>query len=264
MSSGNSLANPPWKKKVQDIIQKNLDDGHTDSLFFSLATLKPGPNPRPAVRTVGFRGFIGEPKDDKPDKLPGGNPPAQSSLILMSTDTLMSKVEEIEQTGGVYEVCWWHSGTNQQIRFSGTAHLLRRNAKIEFPETQLKQYILVKGSGEWSWEAERERMWKAHKPGLRGSFRNPPPGSPLDSAWKREKLKVVELDGDDDGPDAREAKERFSLVVLEITELEILDLDPPPVATHVNSQILTRVCRGSDIAGDYQTTQTMDLKGLGI
>jgi len=229
MTASNSLANPPWKKTVQDILQKNLDDGHTDSLFFSLATIKPGPQPRPAVRTVGFRGFIGEPKDNKSDKLPGGNPPAQSSLILLSTDTLMAKVGEIEQTGGVYEVAWWHAGTNQQIRFSGTAHLFRRNAKVEFPKDRLKQYISVQGNGEWSWEAERERMWKAHKPGLRGSFRNPPPGSPLDSEEKRDRLKVVELDGDDDGPEAREAKERFSLVVLEVTELEILDLDPPPV-----------------------------------
>jgi len=229
----NSLANPPWKKIVQDILHKNLDEGHTQSLFFSLATIRPGPNPRPAVRTVGFRGFIGEPKDNKPDtpdKFRGANPPAQSSLILLSTDALMSKVSEIEGTGGVYEVCWWHAGTNQQIRFSGVAHLLRRNAKIEFPEARLKKYISVQGEGGWSWEAERERMWRSHKPGLRGSFRNPPPGSPLDSENKKKKLKAVELDGDDDGPDAQEAKERFSLVVLEITELEILDLDPPPVS----------------------------------
>jgi len=46
---------------------------------------------------------------------------------------------------------------------------------------------------------------------------------------RKKKLEVVELDGEDDGEDAREAKERFTLVVLEVTELEILNLNPAPV-----------------------------------
>jgi pyridoxamine 5'-phosphate oxidase len=223
------LSNPPWKKAVMEILQKNLDDGHKESLNFTLGTVKPGPNPRPAVRTVVFRGFVGETREDKPpSKLPGGNPPAKSSLFLVSTDTLMAKVGELEQSNGAFEVCWWHAGTNQQIRFNGKAHIYRPNEKVEFPESQLKQYVSLQGEGEWTWENERMRLWKAHKPAMRGSFRNPPPGTPLDEG-KKTKLETVELDSEDDGPDAREAKERFSLVVLEVQELEILDLSPPPV-----------------------------------
>ena len=227
MTGADSLSNPPWKNAVKTILQKNLDDGHMESLNLVLGTIKPGLTPRPAVRTVVFRGFVGEPRDgDTRSKLPGGNPPAESSLFLVSTDALMEKVGELEKSNGVFEVCWWHAGTNQQIRFNGTAHLYRPNAVVEFPETHLKRYI--KTDGEWMWEKERTRLWKSHKPGMRGSFRNPPPGSPLD-AEKKKKLQMVELGADDDGPDAREAKERFSLVVLEVTDLEILDLDPPPV-----------------------------------
>src|ERR1700734_3310750 len=134
------LSNPPWKKQVLDILQKNLDEGHKESLNFTLGTIKPGPNPRPAVRTVVFRGFVGETREDNPPaKLPGGNPPAESSLFLVSTDTLMAKVGELEQSNGVFEICWWHAGTNQQIRFNGKAHIYRRNGQVEFAESQLKR-----------------------------------------------------------------------------------------------------------------------------
>lgn len=224
------LSNPPWKKTVLDILQKNLDDGHKESLNFQLATIKPGPTARPAVRTVVFRGFVGETREDSPPaQLPGGNPRAESSLFLISTDALMAKVGELEHTNGVFEVCWWHAGTNQQIRFNGIAHVYRRNGQGEFPESHLKRYIQVKGDQEWTWDRERERLWAAHKPGMRGSFRNPLPGSELDET-KKKKLEVVELDSEDNGPDAQEAKDRFSLVVMEADEVEILDLSPPPVS----------------------------------
>jgi hypothetical protein len=41
----------------------------------------------------------------------------------------------------------------------------------------------------------------------------------------------VELDSEDDSPDALEAKNRFSLVVMEVNEIEILHLSPPPVSS---------------------------------
>ena len=200
------LSNPPWKNVVLDILQKNLDEGHKESLNFQLATIKAGPNPRPGVRTVVFRGFVGETRDDSPPELHGRNPPAESSLFLVSTDALMAKVGELEQSNGVFEVCWWHAGTNQQIRFNGIAHVYRNNPG-DFPESHLKQYIRVQGDGEWSWEKERERVWTAHKPAMRGSFRNPPPGTELDDE-KKKKLQVVEIDSKDNGPDAQEAKDR--------------------------------------------------------
>jgi len=212
---------------VVDILQKNLDAGNKGSLYFSLATVKQGPNPRPAVRTVVFRGFVGETRDDEPPAtLPGGNPPAESSLIVISTDALMAKVGQLEQTNGVFEVSWWHAGTNQQIRFSGVAHIYRQNPRVQFPEEHLKRYIRT--DSKWTWKNEIERVWKTHTPMMRGSFRNPHPGTPID-VEKKKKLETMELAGDENGPDAREAKQRFSLLVLEVTEIEILDLNPLPV-----------------------------------
>ena len=148
----------------------------------------------------------------------------------------MDKVGELEESNGAFEVCWLHPWTNQQIRFNGTAHIHRYNG-LDFPEIYLKRYIRT--LGEWTWERERDRLWKSHKPRMRGTFRNPTPGTPLD-AEKKQKLKDVELDSDDDSQEAREAKERFSLLVLEVTQIEILDLDPP-VWISVRPYILTHV-----------------------
>jgi len=229
-----TLSNPPWKAIVSEILIKNLDDGHKGSLNMSFATIKQGPKPRPSVRTVIFRGFVGESREEnEPEKLPGGNPPAQSSLIVVTTDALMPKVSELETSDGVFEVSWWQAGTNQQIRFNGKAHIYRPNPAITFPEEELNKYIDVGKKGGWTWENERERLWRSHRPVMRGSFRNPQPGTLLDDE-KRKKLRPVELAADDDGPEAQEAKQRFSLVVLQVLELEILDLDPPPVISHVH------------------------------
>jgi hypothetical protein len=228
MSIAEALSNPPWKKEIIEILQKNLDDGNKSSLHFTLATIKRGSIPRPAARTVVFRGFVGESKvSGHSESLPGGNPPAESSLILVSTDALMSKVGELEESNGVFEVCWWHAGTNQQIRFNGTAHVYRKDGKVSFPEKHLNRYIRTQG--DWKWEHEWHRLWTSHRPAMRGSFRNPAPGTPLNPE-KEKKLKVLELGPEDEGAEACEAKTRFSMLVLEVEQLEILSLDPPPVS----------------------------------
>jgi len=227
MTATDTLANPPWKKEVEDILEKNLDAGNKASRNVTLATIKCGPTPRPSARTVVFRGFVGETRDSNPpENLLAVNPPAVSSLVLVSTDALAAKVRELEESSGVFEVCWWHPGTNQQIRFNGKAHVYRKDGKLPFPEERLKRYIRTQG--EWKWDREYYRLWASHQPALRGSFRNPPPGTPLNSE-KGNKLNVVELGPEDDGPEAREAKSRFSMLVLEIAQLEILNLDPFPV-----------------------------------
>ena len=121
MNASHSLSNPPWKKQVNEILQKNLEVGCTSSLSFSLATINPGPRPRPAVRTVGFGRFVGESDDTSPL----GNPPADSSLILVSTDALMPKIDELEGSDGCtkYAGCMLErtskSGLMEQRMFIG-------------------------------------------------------------------------------------------------------------------------------------------------
>ena len=82
-------------------------------------------------------------------------------------------------------------------------------------------------SGQWSWARELTAHFGNLSPGMRGSFRNPLPGSPVT--------------GDDPGPERqlgqkvadvedKLAREVFRVVVIEPEEVERLDLEDPSKA----------------------------------
>lgn len=224
-----------------------MKKGNKDSLNMQLATmpLKSAPQ-RPSVRTVVFRGFAGQPrKDDEPT---GGNPISEvkSGLIICSSDRFMLKSEQIaaqqkadDATNG-FEICWWHQGTQEQIRISGRAWLLTADESpaTGFPGARLIQdhFEMPDGALEkWSWEGERLRQFAKHSPGLRGTFQNPHPATPLTSE-KQEVVKkgttlpgsLEEAETEEEKEKVREALKRFCLVVLEPEEVDYLKVEPPP------------------------------------
>lgn len=223
-----------------------MKQGNKDSLNMQLATMPLDSAPQhPSVRTVVFRGFAGQPrKDDEPT---GGNPISgvTSGLIMCSSDLLMLKSEQIRHqqkagSGNGFEICWWHQGTQEQIRISGRAWLLTAHASTHagFPgDRLLKDHFEMKQEqfDKWSWEGERLRQFAKHSPGLRGTFQNPHPASPMTP----EKADVVkegrslpgsleEAETEEEKEKVKEALERFCLVVLEPEEVDYLKVDPPP------------------------------------
>jgi PPOX class probable FMN-dependent enzyme len=72
--------------------------------FVQLATLRE--NGRPAVRTVVFRGFLGD-----------------TRRLTFATDGRSAKAAELEQSPWA-EVCWYFHLTLEQFRFSGTVVLV--------------------------------------------------------------------------------------------------------------------------------------------
>ena len=205
---------------VLGILQKSKSSAGKDAYNMQLATLSSARD-RPCNRTVVFRGFIGE------------NTGAESPLIVITTDTMMAKAAEIENYGNVgapYEVCWWHSATSQQIRFHGKAWLVTQ-AAILSGKLPAVSWVKPIESKTWSWETELNAQWKSMSPAMRGTFRNPGPGTALESKEQRQKLKVVKMETGDEAlenGEGDEARSRFSLVVLQVEEVEILDLNSPP------------------------------------
>ncbi|CCG82881.1 Putative uncharacterized protein [Taphrina deformans PYCC 5710] len=241
-----SKTSPPWKEVVEKTLAENMKQGSKDSLNIQLATMPvPGASQHPSVRTVVFRGFVGQPrKDDEPS---GGNPikDVTSSLIVASSDRLMLKSEQILQqqksgSGNGFEVCWWHQGTQEQIRLSGRAWLLTSNQdeNASFPEKRLRDLIDVPQDGDkWTWEGERRRQFAKHSPGLRASFQNPHPASPL-THEKEEAVKagitlpgsLEEAKDEEEAGKVKEALKRFCLVILECEEVDYLKSEPFPPA----------------------------------
>lgn len=222
-----------------------MKQGSKDSLNIQLATMPLSGAPQhPSVRTVVFRGFVGQPrKEDEPN---GGNPikDVTSSLIVASSDRLMLKSEQILQqqqsngSGNGFEVCWWHQGTQEQIRLSGRAWLLTGNQdeNASFPAARLRDLIEVPQDGDsWTWEGERKRQFAKHSPGLRASFQNPHPASPL--THEKEQLvkagitlpgSLEEAKDEEEAGRIKEALKRFCLVILECQEVDYLRTEPFP------------------------------------
>lgn len=194
-----------------------------------------------------------------------------SDLIIVSSDIRMLKTRQLlaqqeeAKEGNGFEVCWWHQGTQEQFRLAGRAWVYSSNAtdNASFPSTRLQKLINIPtsspssedsdsgvgrngngtktegdGPAQWTWEGERRRQFAKHSPHLRASFRAPEPGSNLTSE-KAEKVKTLPVvpasheDADDAAGRALvdEAMDTFSLVVLEMQEVEYLKVDPPPVRT---------------------------------
>lgn len=222
-----------------------MKQGNKDSLNMQLATMPaPGAPLHPSVRTVVFRGFVGQPR--KEDEPTGGNPikSVESSLIVTSSDRLMLKAKQLlaqqkeEHGKNGFEVCWWHQGTQEQIRFSGHAWLLQStdHDNATFPADRLKKLVSIAEADveKWTWESERLRQFAKHSPGLRASFQNPEPGSPITSEKKAQIMKRMEIPGsldecksEEDKKAVVEALKRFCLVILEVNQVEYLKVEPP-------------------------------------
>lgn len=255
--------NPGWKSLMNSVMAENMKQGNKDSLNVQLATLPvtaggKGRRQRPSNRTVVFRGFVGQAR--KEGEPTGGNPVAgvESSLVVVSTDRLMLKAAQVasqqktadgaDDGENGFEVCWWHQGTQEQIRFNGRAWLLlpEGHDNAAFPGDRLKQTYVRVGDGSqakddtWTWEGERRRQFAKHSPGLKASFSAPTPASDMTRekrAWHDagKKLDVSAEEECKDDEEARkmlkEALDRFSLLVLEVEEVDYLKVEPPAKRT---------------------------------
>ncbi|POS79214.1 hypothetical protein DHEL01_v202404 [Diaporthe helianthi] len=165
----------------------------------------------PRGRTCVFRGMWASlPPNDK--NTAQRNPPDayESDCLTLTTDARMAKVPELFASGdtadspvasssgggGPVEAMFWVAATGTQWRLRGHAWVLSHDDiggadTARSPGAKAAREAVSKrmrsttnsgsgsGSGEgWSWEREVEAHFGNLSPGMRGSFKNPPPGTP--------------------------------------------------------------------------------------
>ena len=160
----------------------------------------PAPPLAPRVRTLVFRGFLGALPESAHNPLLNHNPRGvlSSDCLTFTTDARMSKTGELlpnHRSGGnatvgtsggaATELCFWCAATNNQWRVRGRCYLLADEDVDISPEitTVLERRLEptgVPGRELWTWRREIQAHWGNLTPGMRGSFANPPPGTPLD------------------------------------------------------------------------------------
>lgn len=160
----------------------------------------------PRCRTMIYRGFLADIPPNKYNPLESHNPRDvfKSDALTFTTDSRMTKTREIlplhafggdaevkTAGGGFVEAVFWIAGDTttgksiqNQWRFRGKCYLLAEedvDGVSEVTDVLRKSMIPTgkEGGDKWSWKKEVQAHFGNLSPALRGSFANPPPGTPL-------------------------------------------------------------------------------------
>lgn len=202
MASPTPAAAAPWRAQFLDHVSK------LDSPTFTFSSLHPGTRSsqtEPRGRTCVFRGMWASlPPNDKNNA--SRNPDLfESDCLTLTTDARMAKVPELFDSGetgdspassssgggGPVEAMFWVAETGTQWRLRGHAWVLSHadiggagaasspGAEAARDAISSRMRPTTTGeAGQWSWEREVEAQFGNLSPGMRGSFKNPPPGTP--------------------------------------------------------------------------------------
>ncbi|KKY33125.1 putative zn 2cys6 transcription factor [Diaporthe ampelina] len=212
MAAPTPTAAAPWRAQLLDHISK------LDSPTFTFSSLHPGTGSssssqaEPRGRTCVFRGMWASlPHNDKNNA--SRNPDAfESDCLTLTTDARMAKVPELFESGetgssppssssgggGPVEAMFWVAQAGTQWRVRGRAWVLSHadiggagagdpagsspgaKAARDAIWARMRPATTTDSAGQqqWSWEREVEAHFGNLSPGMRGSFKNPPPGTP--------------------------------------------------------------------------------------
>ncbi|OOF91429.1 hypothetical protein ASPCADRAFT_211238 [Aspergillus carbonarius ITEM 5010] len=208
---------------------------------FTLSTIGQSSHgyPVPRARTVEFRGFFPSlslhPSAVKSLKEQGIglNPDIyESEMIAVTTDVRMEKVGELGASGGVVEAMLWLGEMGKQWRVRGRGFVLGgsegESESKEVVGRGLRRKDEGDGDGEWTWERQVDMYFANHSPAMRGTFRNPPPGTPRSQDPENPQLKLGQK-----VEDLRDevARANFRVLVIRPEEVERLDLQDPANVT---------------------------------
>ncbi|OAL04046.1 hypothetical protein IQ06DRAFT_291667 [Phaeosphaeriaceae sp. SRC1lsM3a] len=247
--AASALPPAPWKQLFNEHISK------MKSPEFVLGTLdtapKGSPTPLvPRVRYCIFRGFWAELPENKHNDAERNAPIFASDCPTFTTDVRMEKVGQIFKTsaghaesdaqvqgsggGGPVEAVYWITETSTQWRVKGRAYVIADDieggeessgVRTVKSEVGKRMRVLEEGKeGEWSWQRELTGFFGNQSPGIKGSFKNPPPGQSVKESYDDKNLQLGSKT--DDLHDAV-ARKNFRLVVIVPDSVEQTDLSDP-------------------------------------
>lgn len=239
-SSAQSTAATPWRAQFLS------DLNQMDQPAFTFTSLHSIPsNTLPRGRTCIYRGLWGQLPPNEKNKAPR-NPADlyESDLPVLTTDARMDKVPEIFSSaeavtgsggGGPVEAMWWAVATQTQWRIRGRAWVLApgdiggeskgATAVREALKARMRKTTGGEESSEWDWEREVVGHFGNLSPGMRGSFKNPSPGTPR--ANKPGEGEGLGQKVGDELLDDEVARKNFRVVVIVPDEVDLVDLSDP-------------------------------------
>ncbi|KAH8912825.1 hypothetical protein BR93DRAFT_933759 [Coniochaeta sp. PMI_546] len=223
---------------------------------FVLSTLHPVPASEqiapssipvvPRARTCIYRGLWASLPANDHNPAPKNPPVWESDLPTFTTDARMQKAGELVDTageispgqtggGGPVEAVWWVEESGTQWRVRGTAWVLGPDVDFEEGRTA-REAILARmrrrdpqsqeDGEDWSWEREVTAHFGNLSPTMRGSFKSPPPGTPI-AVPPEAGLGVGQAVDDLEDEIARKNFRVVVIVPTEVDQVEYLDPKKP-------------------------------------
>ncbi|PQE13690.1 zn 2cys6 transcription factor protein [Rutstroemia sp. NJR-2017a BVV2] len=242
----------PWRPLFLTHLSK------MDSPEFVLSSLSPSddknsPTPYlPRARYCIFRGMWAELPENKRNDAPMNDRVYESDLPTFTTDVRMEKVPEIFASsqghgevsqsqgsggGGPVEAVFWIKAVMTQWRFKGEAYIVgqdieesQESSGTRTVKTKIGERMRVVKESEkanWSWEKELTAHFGNLSPGMRGSFKNPVPGTPVSNPPNDKAFSLGQKVSDLNDEVARK---NFRVVVIKPESVEQLDLSEPDKA----------------------------------
>lgn len=244
------VAPAPWKEDFK----AHLEHIGGSSAEFYLATVTPEGLPK--VRTCIHRGFWGKLAENKHNELPKNPDIYDSDCLVSTTDARMEKTYHMFATGkgkgdreqaksgtgggGPVEAVYWVKDTMTQWRISGKGWVVGADDLEGTEDAQNSGTVTVKAQvgrymrpindheekhKEWSWKRQVENQFENLSPGMRGTFKNPPPGKPLSEGAENPEEKLGQKAGHLSEEEL--ARKNFRVVIITPEVVERVDLSNP-------------------------------------
>ncbi|PWW76562.1 hypothetical protein C7212DRAFT_319857 [Tuber magnatum] len=166
-----------------------------------------------------YRGLLASLPPNAQNPLSNHNPPLYTShLPTFTTDSRMTKTSELLSTlkpgestgtsvGDYVEAMFWFESTQNQWRMRGRTYLLAEEDVDETPAITdvLERHLVSRNTGtlsegekeKWTWKKEVQMHFANLTPALRGSFANPPPGTPVSLGDNGGAIKGVKIQNEE-------------------------------------------------------------------
>ncbi|KAH8678903.1 pyridoxamine 5'-phosphate oxidase-domain-containing protein [Tricladium varicosporioides] len=247
------IGSAPWRSQFLSHISK------MDSPEFVFTSLSPddskdSPTPYvPRARYCIYRGMWGELPKNKHNDAPMNDRVYESDMPTLTTDVRMHKIPEIFASsqghgdvsqsqgsggGGPVEAVFWVKEAMTQWRIRGNAYIVGPDIEGSGDESSGSRIVKSKvgermrvvnedGKDNWSWRRELTAHFGNLNPGMRGSFKNPAPGTPVSIPPSDPSLglgqKVTDLEDE-------VARRNFRLIIIKPNQVEQVDLTEPDKA----------------------------------
>jgi pyridoxamine 5'-phosphate oxidase len=207
----------------------------------------------PRARYCIFRGMWAELPENKHNEAPQNERVYESDLPTLTTDVRMHKVPEIFASsqghgdvsqsqgsggGGPVEAVFWVKEVMTQWRIRGDAYIVSTDIEgdgdgssgtktVKAKIGERMRVVKEEGKEGWSWAKELTAHFGNLSPGMRGSFKNPAPGTPVSIPPQDKSLalgqKVTDLNDE-------AARRNFRVVIIRPEVVEQIDLTDPEKA----------------------------------